>query len=518
MNFAYKKQGRRGAALTLAAAFALAALTGCAAQDTGTAVQETLDGNSAASAATAPVAEATGTNPDAALYSDRDWDASYDGAEVIDCTGESAIHITSEGVYRLTGTLNGSVVVEANKTDKVQLVLDNLTVNSPDGPAIWVKSADKVFLTLPQGSVSTLSDSATYSMLTDDEPNAAVFVDCDLTIQGSGTLNVTGSYDHAIRAKDDLTVTGGVLNLSGVDKGLKAKTTLAIGGGSITVTESTEGVEANDIIVTGGVLDVTATDDGINASSPNNWTGAAPTVQVRGGTVLVNAAGDGVDSNGTLAVSGGVLLVAGPTDSGNGALDYETGATVTGGVVMAVGAAGMAAGFGSDSTQGSWMANITAQTGGTSLTLVDAEGSVLAHWTPAKDYSNVVVSAPGLTQGGSYSLLAGAAVEGTDGYGFAQQGTATGGTELATTAMDSLTQNDAGGMGGHGGMGGMMGGRKADGEMPTDGGTPPELPDGEMPADGGTPPELPNGEMPTDGGTPPEMPDGAQAAGGAATA
>ena len=384
-------------------------------------------------------------------------------SSVLDCTGTENVTISKAGSYTLTGNLQGCVVVDAGKNDKVELILQNLTVTAADGPALWVRQADKVTITLAEGTASALTDGSVYTGQTDEEPNAALFCDADLTIQGAGALTVTGNFDHAIRCKDDLVVDGGVLTLSAVGKGLKAKKTLTVNGGDITILQSEEGVEANTILLAGGTLDVTASDDGINASSPDNWDGDAPSLTVSGGTVLVDAQGDGLDSNGALTMSGGVLLIAGPTGTGNSALDAEQTPVITGGIVVAAGSQGMAVNFGGSSTQASWLASTGEQAAGTSLTLVDDTGAVLAHWTPGKGYQCVTISTPAMAQGGSYTLLTGAAVDGTDEHGFADSGTATGGETAAQTTLESLHQSDVQGKGG-GMRGGMMAG--ADGERP----------------------------------------------------
>lgn len=437
----------------------------------------------------APAAQSTAAQPDSSPAVSSGVSAAA-SASLLDCTGSEDVTITRAGSYTLTGDLQGCVVVDAGKNDKVELILQDLTVTAADGPAIWVKKADSVTVTLPEGSSSSLTDGSVYTGQTDEEPNAALFCDADLTIAGSGALTVTGSFDHAIRCKDDLTVEGGVLTLSAPGKGLKGKGSITVTGGDITVTASEEGMEANAITLAGGTISVTASDDGINASSPDNWTGDAPSLTITGGTVLVDAGGDGLDSNGSLTMSGGVLLIAGPTSSGDGALDAESTPVITGGVVIAASARGMAAGFGGSSTQASWLASTGDQPGGTSLTLVDASGAVLAHWTPGKAYQCAVVSAPGMTVGGSYTLLTGAAVEATDANGFADSGTASGGETAAQTTLDSLSQSDTQGMGGKGGMRGGFGGTMPDGARPErsfeeDGGrmgmTPPDAGAGSTP-------------------------------------
>ena len=100
--------------------------------------------------------------------------------------------------------------------------------------------------------------------------------------------------------------------------------------------------------------------------------------------------------------------MSGPTNSGNGALDYAGTGTITGGVLIAAGSTGMAQNFGSDSTQGSILYNFSSeQSGGTSVTLTDGNGNVLASFTPEKQFQSVVVSAPGVVSGGTYTLTVG---------------------------------------------------------------------------------------------------------------
>ena len=449
--------------LFLCAMAAALALTGCGAS-AGTAA-------SAVSGTSAAAQQAAAQSTAAA------------GSTLLDCTGTRDVTISAAGSYTLTGTLTGTVVVEVSKSDDVELILQNLTVTAADGPALWVKKAGSVTVTLPAGTASTLTDSAAYTVQTDEEPNAALFCNADLTITGEGSLTVTGLLDHAVRCKDSLEVAGGSLTLTAVGKGLKAKDTLTVSGGSVTVTDSEEGMEANTLCITGGVSDVTARDDGLNASSPDNWTGDAPNMTVSGGTLLVDAGGDGLDSNGTLTVSGGVVLVSGPTSSGDGALDAESTPVITGGVVLAAGSSGMAVNFGGSSTQASWLASTGSQPAGTSLTLTDDTGAVLAHWTPAKAYQCAVVSTPAMAQGGSYTLLTGAAADAADEHGYAAGGSASGGETAAQTTLTALNQSDIQGMGG-----GMRGGG-----MPGTDGARPERIFGENGGKGGkmglTPPD-----------------------------
>ena len=274
----------------------------------------------------------------------------------------------------------------------------------------------------------------------------------DTRIEISGGSITVVSADDAIHANDSVTVSGGELALSSGDDGIHADASLWIQDGSITILKSYEGLEANDITIDGGEISLTASDDGINAAGgsdgsnsfgpfggdPFSGDGSSALI-INGGTLEIDAGGDGLDANGQLTVNGGAVYVSGPTNNGNGALDYGTGASVNGGTVIAVGASGMAENFGSSSTQGSILLNLSStQAAGSTVTVTDENGKILASFTPGKSYQSVVISAEGMVQGGTYTVTAG--------------------TVTQTITLDSLICGSGMGMGGFGGMGGQMGG------------------------------------------------------------
>jgi len=158
-------------------------------------------------------------------------------------------------------------------------------------------------------------------------------------------------------------------------------------------------------------------------------------IKITGGTLTVDAGGDGLDSNGSLTISGGTVYVSGSEDGGNGSIDYAGEGIITGGTVIAAGSSGMTQGFEDSSTQYSIMQNLTGnQEAGSAVTLTDKDGNVLVSWTPQKRYSSVVISCPGLEEGGTYTLTAG--------------------TESAELTLASVvTSNSASGEGGPGRMG-----------------------------------------------------------------
>lgn len=162
-------------------------------------------------------------------------------------------------------------------------------------------------------------------------------------------------------------------------------------------------------------------------------------IRISGGVIEVDAGGDGLDSNGSIEVSGGEIYVSGPTDNGNGALDYETSGVINGGTVIAAGSSGMALNFGNDSTQGSMLLNVGNQSAGT-IQITDQSGTVLASFDAAKSYASVVISCGGLRVGETYTVTAG--------------------TYSESVTLDSLIYSD--GVGGAGGGGGFPfgGGRR----------------------------------------------------------
>lgn len=149
-------------------------------------------------------------------FTNTDLTASYDtsSATTIPFHGETSDYtISAAGTYILSGTLNATLIVEATNQDKIQLVLNGLEINSTNGPAIYVKQADKVVLTLADGSVNTIRDGANYT-LDEEGANAAIYSKDDLSINGNGTLNVNGQTAHGIVSKDDLVIVSGNLNVT----------------------------------------------------------------------------------------------------------------------------------------------------------------------------------------------------------------------------------------------------------------------------------------------------------------
>lgn len=397
-------------------------------------------------------------------------DKSFCDSNAVQIDGNT-ITITDEGTYILSGELtNGMVIVDAEDTDKVQLVLDGVEITSAESAAIYVRSADKVFLTTASGSENILTNGGTYTAIDDNNIDAVIFSKDDLTLNGAGTLTIHAAAGHGVVSKDDLVLTsgtyeieaekhglsgkdsvriaggtyqitcgkdgvhasntddtslgfiyiaGGNMQITAADDGMHADSELMITGGTIHVVESYEGIEGLSIDITGGTIDVTSSDDGLNAAGGNDSSGfggrggdifaveEGAYIRISGGTLHVNASGDGIDSNGYLTISGGKTYVSGPTNSGNGALDYNGEGVITGGIFVAVGSSGMAQNFSNSSTQGAILVTVNTQTAGSSISLMDSNGNELVSWTTDKEYASVGVSCPEITVGETYLLTAG---------------------------------------------------------------------------------------------------------------
>lgn len=518
-------------------------------------------------------------------FTDREKSGSYKASEAVKITlnkttatvsgsgakaDGSTITITEEGVYIVRGTLeDGQIIVNASDSDKVQIVLDGVHINCETNAAIYVREADKVFITLAENSSNTLGDGNEYTQIDDNTVDSVIFSKSNLVCNGTGSLTIEADYKHGIVSKDDLVITGGTYKIAAADNGITAKDQIkilngsfdidaansavkakntddaelgniyiaggiftieaeqdgfhatgsivvddgtitvnsgddgfhadldtVIHGGTILVEKSYEGLEGKRVVVNGGDITVNASDDGANAAgsgdddsnaassnndssaavnsgddssisgaadgkeppqmppdtengsdmqpsqdfnpenapsggnAPQNFDpGNAPSdgdapqkmqggpggegnselyIKITGGTLTVSADGDGLDSNGSLLVTGGTTIVYGPTSDGDSALDYDGSAIVTGGTLAAIGSAGMTESFDEASTQPviTYYSTET-QSADTTITLTDSDGSALFTVTPEKAYASIVLTCPEMKLDATYTLTAG---------------------------------------------------------------------------------------------------------------
>lgn len=344
----------RGAGLLLAgcaAAVLLFSVAGCSATDadepsiasTAEVLEENASEKSVEYASFEEVAAAFDASALNLEYSKRDMDASFDesSATKITLSGDSAsvsgsgaaaegstVTISTAGIYIVSGNLaDGSITVTTSENDKIQIVLNGVKIACSSGPAIDVQSADKCFITLAEGTQNSLSDG---SVFTSEDANACIYATCDLTINGSGSLDVSGNYRHGVFSKDDLVVYGGSINVSAVEDGLNGKDSVKIGAGDISIDSGADGVKSSKstnpekgfVYVSGGSLSIDAEDDGIQAKTH---------LCIAGGSIEIDAADDALHSDLEGALNGGSTSVR----SGDDAFHCETKLKVNDGSFVA---------------------------------------------------------------------------------------------------------------------------------------------------------------------------------------
>jgi hypothetical protein len=205
---------------------------------------------------------------------------------------DGVLTITKAGSYELSGKSdNCAIVVNVDKSEQVELILAGLELTNPAGPAIYCDSADKLFLTVKEGTTNHLKDGTGYpASAANDGPNATVYSDDDLTVRGSGTLKITAIYNNGISSKNDIKIKEVTLTVDAYNTGIRGKESVTVSSGKITVKasndaiKSTEEVEAGKGFVTveGGELVLTAGDDALQA---------ATTLTVSGGKITASAGG-----------------------------------------------------------------------------------------------------------------------------------------------------------------------------------------------------------------------------------
>lgn len=257
------------------------------------------------------------------MFTDRDKEVGYDedtataitlSDDASSCDSSSVtisdntITITDEGTYLLTGSLSdGQVIVDADDK-KVQLVLDSVDINCDASTALYVKAADKVFVTLASDSENSLSNTSDFVAIDDNNIDAVIFSKDDLTLNGSGTLTVTAKYGLGIVSKDDLVITSGTYQITAAKHALSGKDSVRIADGVLTLDAGTDGIHSENtdddakgfIYIANGDISITADSDGFDVEE---------TLQVDGGNIEVYAGDDGLHSDDDLIITAGTINV-----------------------------------------------------------------------------------------------------------------------------------------------------------------------------------------------------------------
>lgn len=320
--------------------------------------------STAGAGGTAGAAVVTATTPllgSAEQFTSRDLKQAADtsGAVSLKLTSGKDTTITAEGVYLVSGTYKDTtIIVDAGDDAKVQLVLDGVKITNGDSPAVYVKSADKMFITT-SGAASSLQVTGDYTPDGETNLDSVIFSRSDLTLNGTGSMEIVSVKGNGISTKDDLKITGGTISVTSLKDGLEANDSIRVAGGTLTVNSKKDALHSeNDednttgyVYISGGVLNLTAGDDGIQGTTITQIDGGTVNilqaqegiegtqVQINGGKISINAQDDGVNASAksnlkvVLEVNGGevtVVMAAGDTDAfdSNGDL-YVRGGTIT---------------------------------------------------------------------------------------------------------------------------------------------------------------------------------------------
>ena len=298
---------------------------------------------------------------------------------------------------------------------------------------------------LVTGGTLVLSAGGGGTVTPDDDVSTKGLKGGALVVIDGGTL-VIDTSDDGVHSNSTVVINDGSIEIATGDDGVHADSTVTVNGGDLVVTRSYEAIENGTGYLTfnGGTARLTASDDGINVagtgdSRPGGGTNGAYVLVVNGGRISVDAEGDGLDSNGSIEMTGGCLLVSGPTRSGNAAIDYDGSFDISGGVLAAAGPSGMAQMPGSGSSQPSLGIRFSSTpAAGTVFALHGEDGEALAV-APSKAYPTMVVSAPWLGTGETVGVYLGGTASGLADDGIADGGSYSGGALQDEVAVTSVT-------------------------------------------------------------------------------
>lgn len=298
-------------ALFCATALSMTAVAGCTGtkSSTGNVVSSETEVNAEETVAQSE----TGTFSSADMFTERDLAGTYEesGAVYVTLSGDGitgetdgvaikgqTVTITAEGTYIFSGTLSeGQIVVDADNA-KVQIVFDNVDITCASSAAVYVKSAEKVFVTLAEGSQNTLRNTDEYVAIDDNNIDAVIFAKSDLTLNGTGSLTIVSAEGHGIVSKDDLKITGGTYDITAAGHALSGKDSVRITDGTFILTAEKDGIHAENaddeekgyIYIADGDFTITSDGDGMDASS---------IVQIEDGTFDITAGGGAANSQKT---------------------------------------------------------------------------------------------------------------------------------------------------------------------------------------------------------------------------
>jgi len=298
------------------------------------------------------------------MFTERDTRVEYDKSNSVNislnknsisCSSEavsingSTVTIKDKGTYVISGTLdNGMIVVNAEATDKLQIVLNNASVKSETSSPIYIKQAEKVFLTLDNGTKNRLENGGKFVAVGSEAIDAVIYSTADITLNGSGSLTVDSPAGHGISTKDDLVITGGTYTVNSALRGLDANDSIRLKDANIQVVsgkdslkvENLEDTDKGYVYINSGTFTLTSNGDAISASSYihvengsfNITTSSTDTtlslkalksatdIIVKNGTFIINSMDDALHSDNMISIQGGTFELSSDDDAINGYL------------------------------------------------------------------------------------------------------------------------------------------------------------------------------------------------------
>jgi len=424
--------------------------------------------------------------PNAALFSSADLTLAGNGSLTIDgnyndgiaskdgliiAGGTLTVHAVDDGIRgkdylivqgaKITVDAGGDGLKSDNAEDAARgyVLIDGGILNvTAGGDAIQAETD----VLIADGELTLSSGGGSNAQI--DPDRSAKGISAAVSVQVEGGTFLIDSADDAIHSNGSLVVNGGTFALSTGDDAMHADSTVEINGGQIDIIESFEGIESAVITINDGEFHIISSDDGLNIAGGNDGSGTNQAMgpgqrpgrgmgpgqdafaysgdyylYINGGAIVIEAAGDGIDVNGAIEMTGGVVLVNGPTEQMNGALDYDGGFKITGGLLVAVGSAGMAQAPDVSSTQYSLLLNFDG-TGraGTLIHIQTSDGDEILTFSPAKQFQSIAFSSPDLIPGVTYDVYYGGSSTGTVSDGLCQNGTYSAGTKYTSFTITAI--------------------------------------------------------------------------------
>jgi hypothetical protein len=424
--------------------------------------------------------------PNAAIFSSGDLTIYGNGSLIVDANYQDGI-ASKDGLIIKSGTITVRAVDDGIRGKDYLIVKDgNITVDAQgDGlKSDNEEDATKGFVSIEEGIIQITSGGDAIHAQTDVLITAGEITlssgggsgsrfDVDASAKGIKALvsiNIEGgaftidAADDAIHSNGGLTINGGTFVIASGDDAMHADSTLEVNDGDIRITDSYEGLESAVITINDGQFHVISSDDGLNVAGGMDGSGMnqgpAPGggpgrgggpgqdvftysgdnyLYINGGYVVIDAAGDGLDVNGAIEMTDGVVIVNGPTERMNGALDYDASFKITGGFLVAAGSAGMAQAPSESSTQASVLLNFDSTLrAGTLVHIQSAEGSEILAFSPTKDFQSIAFSSSALVSGSTYEVTTGGSATGTVQDGLYRDATVAAGDPYTSFTVSGM--------------------------------------------------------------------------------